>query len=137
NLDGANDLQITYNDSSIVILNQYDGNSSDAVEQIQFTGGGSYGGYKLGNSIYTLTTDSVTPLDGSNGLDVIASSATGETLNGSAGNDLLFGNAGSDTINGGVGSDLLVGGVGNDKFVFTVLSDSLPGTTSGIQNYDV
>src|SRR5262249_28310596 len=143
--DGSvDDLLISLNNSTIKVINQYSGTTADAVEEIVFTNGGTFGGYLLGTGVYELNTDGTSPLDGANvgggtigNRDVVASSTTGETLNGGAGNDLMFGNGGNDILTGGGGSDLLVGGGGNDKFVYTAASDSVPGTTGGIQNYDV
>jgi Ca2+-binding RTX toxin-like protein len=143
------------------VTGQYAG--GEVVEQIQFTNGGTYLGYSLDSTAYTLNIDGSSPLDGSNAIEVIASSSTGETLNGNNGNDLLFGNGGIDTINGGSGNDLLVGGAGNDTLsggdnndwlvggagadtmdggagadtiVYTAAADSAPGTGDTINNFN-
>ncbi|WP_436091784.1 beta strand repeat-containing protein, partial [Devosia sp. LjRoot16] len=123
----GNDLLITYNDSSITVTGQFSGATQVDVDSLVFTNGGTYLGYQLGTATYALNIDSTSPLTGTNSLDVVASSSTGETFDATNGNDMLFGNGGIDTINGGSGNDLLVGGVGNDILNGDADNDTLVG----------
>jgi len=107
----GNDLVIDANSTHITVTGHYAG-TGNAVESINFTGGGSVYGYALGTGSYTLATAST----GGNGDDVVAGTSSVDSLSGGGGggDDLLFGNAGNDTLVGNNGLDLLVGGAGND-----------------------
>ena len=50
-----------------------------------------------------------------NSTNLIAGSATNDTLTGNDNNNFLFGFAGNDSISGGLGNDMLNGGAGADK----------------------
>ncbi|PBB96148.1 VCBS domain-containing protein, partial [Mesorhizobium sp. WSM3862] len=119
----SNDLVINVGTTEITIRDQYVG-SSNNVESIQFTNGGTVYGYALSASSYRLQTT----LSGGGTDDVIASTSAGQALTGGNGNDLLFGNGGDDsTINGGSGNDLVVGGTGNDTLLGAGDNDTLVG----------
>lgn len=98
---------------TITVLDQY---NSRQIESFQLDEGGSYDGFSLGSSAYSLVAG-LTGNDGTN--DIIAGSSGSQTLSGGSGNDLLFGNGGNDTLIGGIGNDLLVGGLGADTFKFS------------------
>lgn len=134
------DLLITYGigiggvSNSIVVANHYPaggaGPVAGTVEQLTFQGGAIFGNVSIGAGPYNLLSDRSTPLDGSNGNDIIASTAglgalaENDALNGGGGNDLLFGATGNDTFNGGAGNDVLFGGLDNNTYVFG-LSDGV------------
>lgn len=63
---------------------------------------------------------------GGSGNDVIVGNAANNLLKGGAGNDILF---------GGAGADELWGGVGKDTFVFAAVSDSKPGASDWIRDF--
>ncbi|WP_348253991.1 M10 family metallopeptidase C-terminal domain-containing protein, partial [Salmonella enterica] len=58
--------------------------------------------------------------------DVIVGNAANNVLKGGAGNDVLF---------GGGGADELWGGAGKDIFVFSAASDSAPGASDWIRDF--
>jgi hypothetical protein len=58
------------------------------------------------------------------------------TFTGGSSDESIQGTAGIDTISGNGGADTMNGGAGFDKFVFAAVSDSLPGTTGNVANYD-
>ena len=66
------------------------------VENLTFTGVGSFTGA------------------GNGGDNTIAGGAGTNTLSGGGGSDTLIGNAGVDSLTGGDGADILIGGAGND-----------------------
>ncbi|WP_348641936.1 DUF5801 repeats-in-toxin domain-containing protein [Mesorhizobium sp. B2-6-1] len=119
--------------------------ASDA-SNVTFTDVGNNNGQAGGSFTYTLSdgtaTDTATAtvsrdtsgsLDGTANADIlIATSASGETINGGGGNDILVGGAGADTLTGGTGADTMMGGGGADTFV--IASVNSPGTTGGILN---
>ncbi len=110
----VNSLAVTLNGSTITVFNQFAG---AAIEQATFADGAAVYGYALSASPYAIGTDAATPLDGTGGQDIIASSTTtGDVLDGLGGNDLLFGNGSNDTLKGGAGDDLLAGGAGVDRY---------------------
>ncbi|TPK32407.1 DUF5801 repeats-in-toxin domain-containing protein, partial [Mesorhizobium sp. B2-5-3] len=118
--------------------------ASDA-SNVTFTDAGN-NGQAGGSFTYTLSDGSVTDtatvtvsrdtsgsLDGTANADIlIATSASGETINGGGGNDILVGGAGADTLTGGTGTDTMMGGGGVDTFV--IASGDSPGTTGGSGN---
>ena len=112
----AGNLVVGINGQTVTITNHF---SNTPVESVMFAGGGSYKGFDLGTTAYTLSTTDIN----SDNRDVSASTAhnvvagedtTNDNIIGSAQKDMLFGNSGADTIFGGDGNDLLVGGLGND-----------------------
>jgi Ca2+-binding RTX toxin-like protein len=58
------------------------------------------------------------------------------TLKGGAGVDVLIGHDGNDTFIGGGGGDTLIGGEGKDLFKYNAATDSQPGSTGSLANYD-
>ncbi|HEU4708397.1 MAG TPA: tandem-95 repeat protein, partial [Methylophilaceae bacterium] len=127
-ITGANQTHLTF-------LNQYAG---DAIERIVFSAGGTYLGFSLGTSFYTLNTSG----SGSTGNDILAGSSADDVLNGGGGSgtDLIFGGAGADTITatggtnllvGGVGDDTITGGTGADTYVFGMADGNDTITDSG------
>ena len=136
----VDDLAIQVGSTLISVIDHYPavgGSANPNLELIQFQSGSTYLGYNLATS-YRISQDNSTPLDGTNGEDIIASSSdpAGETLNGANQNDLLFGNGGTDTLNGGSGNDLLIGGAGNDILNGGAGNDVLVGGI-GIDTYNL
>jgi serralysin len=80
--------------------------ANNNVENLTFTGGGSFKG--TGNA-----------LD-----NVITGGAGTDTLTGNGGDDHLEGGAGNDILIGGLGADTLTGGAGADVFRFGALNES-------------
>ncbi len=62
-----------------------------------------------------------------NGVPVIATAVSNDTLLGSAGNDTLNGADGNDVLNGGAGNDVLLGLGGNDSIIGGAGNDSIVG----------
>ncbi|TIP78445.1 MAG: RTX toxin, partial [Mesorhizobium sp.] len=50
--------------------------------------------------------------------------------------DFIYGGSAADRITGGGGGDWLNGGGGSDRFIFLAITDSAPGTTGDLNNYD-
>ncbi|UFS81470.1 DUF5801 domain-containing protein [Rhizobium sp. T136] len=113
---------------TVTAINQFSGGIS-TWEQVDFDGG-SFAGYGLGDSAYSLATGLV----GGNGNSryIIAGSAASESMSGGNGNDLLFGNGGDDTLHGDSGDDLLVGGLGRDTLYGDQGNDTLVGDQSDL-----
>ncbi len=115
-LDGDGDgpldeLSFRYNGNTVTVINEFDAFANHHVEQLAFTGGGTYYGYALGTGPYSIDNTS-------GGNDIVAGTSGNDSLNGgTGGRELLFGNAGNDTIDAGSGDDLLVGGTGNDTLL--------------------
>ncbi|TIO18669.1 MAG: hypothetical protein E5X86_05695 [Mesorhizobium sp.] len=69
--------------------------------------------------------------------DVIAAGISGtDNVVGSGGVDFIYGGSAADRITGGGGGDWLNGGGGSDRFIFLAITDSAPGTTGDLNNYD-
>ncbi|UZQ54514.1 hypothetical protein OOK60_00070 [Trichothermofontia sichuanensis B231] len=64
-----------------------------------------------------------TPIQGTNGDDVLTGTSRDDTLTGFGGSDIIDGGAGSDVIVGGPGSDQLTGGGGTDYFQYNSPAD--------------
>jgi VCBS repeat-containing protein len=86
---------------------------------------------RVGQGGIDLTSSAIGPYD----FSAIAGSDGNETLSGGAGVDLLVGGDGRNTITGGAGGDILVGD-GPAVFRYTALSDSRPGFTGSLANFD-
>ena len=140
NTSDAGNAVITVGTTSITITNQFDTSASPngGVGFVTFVGGGSFAGYDLGSSPYTLTRDDSNPRTAAAGVNTIlaADPNGGEALTGNTGNDLLFGGAGADLLDGGAGNDLLIGGAGLDTVTGGTGNDTfvLDGDTTA--NYD-
>jgi Ca2+-binding RTX toxin-like protein len=83
----------------------------DNVENLTFTGAGSFSG--TGNALDNTIT-------GGAGSDALSGGDGNDVLNGAAGVDTLNGGAGDDTLNGGTGADVMTGGTGHDTYVVDV-----------------
>jgi VCBS repeat-containing protein len=103
----ADDLFITSNGQTISVINEFDTDNNHHVETMSFTSGGTFAGYSLGTSTYSI--DNV-----SGGQDIVAGTSGNDNMNSQGNNDLLFAGAGDDIVDGNSGNDLLVGGTGND-----------------------
>jgi Ca2+-binding RTX toxin-like protein len=82
---------------------------------------------------------------GQQGNDLLFGSTGSDQINGGIGNDLIWGNggddvlagdAGNDTLYGGSGSDVLTGGSGGDIFVFSSYTESAPGRSDQITDFN-
>ncbi|MEX0956670.1 MAG: tandem-95 repeat protein [Rhizobiaceae bacterium] len=94
-----------------------------ALEYVQFVGGGSYLGYDLGTSAYTLSYRGAVTA----GNDILTGDPDGDTISGGGGNDIIFGYNGDDMLNGDDGDDLLLGEIGNDILNGGAGNDTLAG----------
>jgi hypothetical protein len=68
-----------------------------------------------GGEVATIIADGTgTPIEGTEGDDVIVGYGGKDTINGNGGNDIICGRGGADTINGGDGDDTIWGQNGHD-----------------------
>jgi Ca2+-binding RTX toxin-like protein len=113
-----------------------DYSESRAAVRIDLAANTASGGSAQGD-----TLSSIENLVGSAYNDVLTGTAGANQLSGRAGNDQLVGNGGddhldagggNDVLTGGAGADVLSGGFGADRFVFTLVSDSAPGSEDRI-----
>ncbi len=80
-------------------------NSKSPLQQIKFTDGPTWNLSAILSKLY----------GGSELVDRLDGTSSGEAINGQGGNDTLNGNEGNDTLNGGEDSDTLDGGIGDDS----------------------
>lgn len=66
--------------------------------------------------------------------NILKGNSGNDIISGGAGNDSIDGGSGLDSITGGAGKDILTGGSDADRFIYTLLSDSLLGTS--LNSYD-
>jgi Ca2+-binding RTX toxin-like protein len=79
-----------------------------------------------------LTSSKIGPYD----FSYIQGDHHNNTLKGGAGVDVLIGGDGNNTFIGGSGGDTLVGGEDKNIFKYNAVTDSQPGVTGKLANYD-
>jgi Ca2+-binding RTX toxin-like protein len=114
--DSVTELANEGTDTVQTVLNAY--TLAANVENLQFTGTGSFagGGNGLANDMRGGAGNDT--LIGADGNDMLVGNAGDDILLGGAGNDSLQGGDGADRLTGGGGNDVMNGGAGNDTFVF-------------------
>lgn len=126
----GDNLILTINGSSdkleVVNYFQADGESSNAVETIEFNDGHSWSVLDVKHKVMVATAGAdrlngfgtADTIDGLAGDDTLYGNGGADLIVGNVGDDQLSGDAGDDTLSGGVGYDVLDGGAGNDTYVF-------------------
>ena len=119
---GASDtVSDAYTDGTDIWLVLSSGNTI-RLKEFYFNGGSLETlSYTTLSKIYTIVTGET----GSGGNDLIAGSATGETLTGNGGDDLVFAHDGNDTVIAGSGNDTYWGGNGNDTVDYSYVSSGV------------
>jgi Ca2+-binding RTX toxin-like protein len=117
---GNNELILTHSNGDKVTVTRYfnnDGQSSYAVEEIQFADG----------TVWDVDTVKQLALQGSNGKDTLYGYAQGDEIRGGQGDDTIYGLVGNDTLYGDEGNDNLYGDVGDDTLHGGAGNDNLNG----------
>ena len=97
-------------------LNEYSLNDTRFVENLTYTGSGSFTG--TGNYLDNVIT-------GGLGADTLSGGGGSDTLNGGRGKDVLDGGAGNDSLTGGLGADTLKGGADDDHYWYVDIADTV------------
>ncbi|HEI8868031.1 TPA: M10 family metallopeptidase [Serratia odorifera] len=134
NSNTGRDFLSTGSNAQKVIFAAWDGGGKDTFD---------FSGYTANQRI-NLNEKSFSDVGGLKGNVSIAAGVAIENAIGGSGNDVLVGNqannllkggAGNDVLFGGGGADELWGGAGSDIFVFAAASDSKPGATDWIRDF--
>jgi serralysin len=97
-------------------LNTYSLNDVRFVENLTYTGSGSFTG--TGNYLDNVIT-------GGRGADTLIGGGGNDILSGGRGNDILDGGAGNDSLTGGLGNDTLKGGADDDHYWYVDIADTV------------
>lgn len=134
NSNTGRDFLSTTSNSQKVIFAAWDAGGNDTFD---------FSGYTANQRI-NLNEKSFSDVGGLKGNVSIAAGVTIENAIGGSGNDVIVGNAANNVLKGGAGNDVLFGGggadelwggAGKDIFVFSAASDSAPGASDWIRDF--
>ena len=134
NSNTGRDFLSTTSNSQKVIFAAWDAGGNDTFD---------FSGYTANQRI-NLNEKSFSDVGGLKGNVSIAAGVTIENAIGGSGNDVIVGNAANNVLKGGAGNDVLFGGggadelwggAGKDTFVFSAVSDSAPGASDWIKDF--
>lgn len=134
NSNTGRDFLSTTSNSQKLIFAVWDAGGNDTFD---------FSGYTANQRI-NLNEKSFSDVGGLKGNVSIAAGVTIENAIGGSGNDVIVGNAANNVLKGGAGNDVLFGGggadelwggAGKDIFVFSAASDSAPGASDWIRDF--